>query len=632
VTAMKFRNDINGLRAIAVIGVVFFHFNPGRVSGGFAGVDVFFVISGFLMTGIIFSGIKNDSFSLLRFYISRFNRIAPALIFLCFALLLFGWLFLGPLQYRQLSLHTFSSLSFVSNINYWMDAGYFDSLSREKWLLHTWSLSVEWQFYFVYPLLIILVGKVLSLNNIKKFVLLCSILSFCLAVFSASRWPSLSYYSLPTRAWEMLIGGLLYLYPLNVFSINKKALEVLGLALIGCSYLLIDNSVLWPGLWTTLPVLGVCLVIISNRQESLFTGNVFFKLIGKCSYSIYLWHWPVAVYGYYLISPAWWKIGIGLSFVLGIISYYLVENFKFKLIAYDKGVVFLKLGWLPIIAMSLAMVIFLNNGFESRVDHSVLGIQKSALSSSYRERCHILSYSSPKNACTYFNGDVSWAVFGDSHIVEIGYALAKRLESHQAALKHFSFSACPPSFQKGENFSNCAVWYDEVIEEIINDKKIQNVVFSHRYTASMFGDSISNFPHVYDQLVDERVISIRDSINNTIEILSKHKKNVFVYYPIPELGRNIHTLNIINSTLDKNNDSIVGSSLEYYKKRNAYIISNFDNRKFPNNVHLLKPEDAFCDASFCFASAKGKALYFDDNHPSLFGAKMLVDLIPEFKL
>jgi hypothetical protein len=338
------------------------------------------------------------------------------------------------------------------------------------------------------------------------------------------------------------------------------------------------------------------------------------------------------VYGYYFISPSWWKIGIGLSFILGIISYYLVENFKFKLIAYDRGLVFLKLTCLPIIAISAAMIIFLNNGFESRVDHSVLGVQKSALSSPYRERCHIISYSSPKDACTYLNGDVSWAVFGDSHVVEIGFALAKRLESQQAALKHFSFSACRSSFQKDENFSNCAVWYNEVIDEIINDKNIQNVVFSHRYTASMFGDNISNYPHIYDQPVDEQVISIKDSVNNTIEILSKHKKNVFVYYPIPELSRNIHTLNIIDSTLDKNNYSIVGSSLEYYKKRNAYIISNFENRKFPNNVHFLKPEDAFCDDSLCFASAKGKALYFDDNHPSLFGAKILVDLIPEFKL
>ena len=148
----SFRQDINGLRAIAVIAVVLFHFNASWMPGGFAGVDVFFVISGFLMTGIIFRGIEQENFSILKFYVARANRIIPALAVLCLVLLVFGWFYLTPLDYKALGKHAASSVAFLSNIIYWRESGYFDAASHEKWLLHTWSLSVEWQFYILYPL------------------------------------------------------------------------------------------------------------------------------------------------------------------------------------------------------------------------------------------------------------------------------------------------------------------------------------------------------------------------------------------------------------------------------------------------------------------------------------------------
>lgn len=144
---MEFRKDINGLRAFAVIAVVLFHFNSAWSPGGFAGVDVFFVISGFLMTSIIFRGIEQNSFSVIKFYIARANRIIPALALLCFVLLVGGWFYLTPVEYKALGKHAASSVSFVSNFIYLTEAGYFAASSHEKWLLHTWSLSVEWQFY-----------------------------------------------------------------------------------------------------------------------------------------------------------------------------------------------------------------------------------------------------------------------------------------------------------------------------------------------------------------------------------------------------------------------------------------------------------------------------------------------------
>jgi peptidoglycan/LPS O-acetylase OafA/YrhL len=221
---VQFREDINGLRAIAVIAVVLFHFNPSWMPGGFAGVDVFFVISGFLMTGIIFKGIEQENFSILKFYVARANRIIPALAVLCLILLVFGWFYLTPIDYKALGKHAGSSIRFLSNITYWRESGYFDSASHEKWLLHTWSLSAEWQFYIIYPLIIVIMRKFMSVKVMRATFLLGTTLGFIFCIFVTYKWPNAAYYLLPTRAWEMMIGGIAYLYPFTMQQKNKKLL------------------------------------------------------------------------------------------------------------------------------------------------------------------------------------------------------------------------------------------------------------------------------------------------------------------------------------------------------------------------------------------------------------------------
>ncbi|PAR29085.1 acyltransferase family protein, partial [Vibrio metoecus] len=292
---MKFRNDINGLRAIAVVAVVIFHFNANWLPGGFAGVDVFFVISGFLMTGIIMSGLEQGNFSILKFYVARANRIIPVLAILCFSLLVYGWFFLIPLDYGMLGKHVGSSMLFLSNIVYWNEIGYFDTASDEKWLLHTWSLSAEWQFYIIYPLVLITMKKFMPLKVMKLMVFIGMILGFILGAIATSKWPNPAYYLLPTRAWEMMIGGCAYLYPLSISDNKKKFLEFMGLTLIILSYLLMSSEVLWPGYLAFFPAFGSFLLIQAQRFDSPITNNFLLQFLGKCSYSIYIWHWPLVV-------------------------------------------------------------------------------------------------------------------------------------------------------------------------------------------------------------------------------------------------------------------------------------------------------------------------------------------------
>lgn len=385
---MNFRYDINGLRAIAVIAVVLFHFNPAWVPGGFAGVDVFFVISGFLMTSIIFRGLEDDNFKLFKFYVARANRIIPALAVLCLTLLVFGWFYLTPLDYKALGKHVASSMGFLSNVIYWRESGYFDAASHEKWLLHTWSLSVEWQFYIIYPIVLIVLKKFLSLENLKRLIVVGTVLGFAFSVVATMKWPSAAYYLLPTRAWEMMMGGIAFLYPWSLSGSKKKLIEIIGLALILSSYAFVSSDVPWPGHFALLPVLGAYLMITSNQQSSFITNNTLSQCLGKWSYSIYLWHWPIVVYGYYFDVQGWVLYGLPLSIILGFVSFKFIEGLKFK--SFSRWLELLKVK--PIY---MVLVVSISGVFVTKVingENSWLESQDEITKATYK----VLTDSSPK--------------------------------------------------------------------------------------------------------------------------------------------------------------------------------------------------------------------------------------------
>ena len=370
---MKFRKDINGLRAIAVIAVVLFHFFPTSLPGGFAGVDVFFVISGFLMTGIIFRGIEQNNFSILSFYVARANRIIPALAILCATLLVFGWFYLDLIDYKSLGKHAVGSITFISNIMYWKEAGYFASDSLSNWLLHTWSLSVEWQFYIIYPLVLLIMRKFMSIKIIKLMILGATILSFIFCIFASYRWTDASYFLLPTRIWEMLLGGVAYLYPFTLPDSRKKIAEWSGIAMVVSSYFLISADNHWPGYLALFPVLGSFLIIQAQRDDSVITSNIVLQKIGAWSYSIYLWHWPIVVAIYmYSLDYKYSYLGVGLSILLGFISYKYVERFKFKnnFKSYIQYLSFKPL-YMVIVISVIGASSFYSNGFDYRVSENV---------------------------------------------------------------------------------------------------------------------------------------------------------------------------------------------------------------------------------------------------------------------
>ena len=308
----NYRSDIDGLRAVAVLSVLVFHAFPGRFQGGFIGVDVFFVISGFLISKIILTGIENKNFSLIEFYSRRIRRICPALVVVLLSVYSFGWFVLLSTEFEQLGIHIFGGAAFISNFVLWSGDGYFDITAKSKPLLHLWSLGVEEQFYIFWPLLLILLIR--NCLNVLAATILIATSSFLLNVYVSGSDPIAAFYSPQTRIWELLIGALLAhltheypnlpkkgtfglfsrSHPLGLCLINLQS--VLGLVMIGAAFFTLNQETLYPGGWALLPTIGTALLILAGEKawvNRIFLSKRIMVWFGLISYPLYLWHWPI---------------------------------------------------------------------------------------------------------------------------------------------------------------------------------------------------------------------------------------------------------------------------------------------------------------------------------------------------
>lgn len=583
------------------------------------------------MTGIIFKGIENRRFSLLDFYLARANRIIPALAALCIAIIIMGWFILTANEYKAVSKHVASSIGFISNMVYWSEAGYFDTSSHEKWLLHTWSLSVEWQFYIIYPVIILSLNKFLKPEKTKIALLIFTALSLAHSVSYTPQNPSFSYYSITTRAWEMLLGGLVFLFPIKMSNTASKISNLFGLTLIIICYFLVSEKNPWPGHLAILPAIGTWLIIQANLEKNWLTDNLLFQKIGTWSYSIYLWHWPIVVIlNLFLLDGIYIYIGLFLSIFFGLISNKFIENIKFRK-NYKHGINYLysKPALAVLFTGFISTIIYVNEGIPTRETKNQSQSLSSVVFSPYRKDCHIDVYKDPRKACEYFSQNITWAAFGDSHATEIAYALAKRIEPLNEGVKHLTFSGCAPSYLEKDKSNDCIRWYNDSIKYILDNEDIKNVIYNHRFTQAIFGGDQNKYPRDTNKRSGPKQTEKLKRIDELVILLSKSKDNVYIYYPIPELPKDIKQI-IRRNSLISSSQTMKSTSLSWYRERNREIIQHFKESNYPKNVHLLNTEHVFCNEANCFAVKDGVSLYFDDDHPSVEAAKRLVDLI-EFK-
>lgn len=332
---MHYRPEIDGLRALAVVPVLLFHAGLGGLDGGFAGVDVFFVISGFLITSIIHREIREGSFSIVSFYERRARRLAPALLLVCAVCIPFAVMWMLPQELNNFGKSLYAVNLFASNFLFWDQTGYFAPSTELMPLLHTWSLAVEEQFYVVFPLLLLALRR-FSTATVLKVVVASVVLSFAAAQVLAFVDPAANFYLLPSRFWELGVGALLALGAVDRLPLAKGGRDVLAglgfLAIIG-SYILVEQSPAYPG-WATVPVVvGTALVLAFARGDTLVGRLLSMRplvAIGLISYSLYLWHQPVFAFARLraidAIPPAGYVALIALCVVLAVLSWRFVEQ------------------------------------------------------------------------------------------------------------------------------------------------------------------------------------------------------------------------------------------------------------------------------------------------------------------
>ena len=296
----KYRKDIDGLRAIAVLSVVGYHAFPEKFYGGYIGVDIFFAISGFLISSILFENLESNTFSFVEFYKRRIKRIFPALLLVMIAAFVLGWFVLLPAEYMQLGKHIFGGAGFISNLLFWNESGYFDNLADTKPMLHLWSLGIEEQFYIVWPLLLWLAAR--KKANLLVITALTLVASFAVNIYSADNNVIADFYSPLTRFWELLFGALAAWVLLNkkgtdYFSLQQKNIaSIIGFGLIVSGVALLKNSVVFPGWWALVPSFGALLLIMSGQNAVInrfVLSNKILVWFGLISYPLYLWHWPL---------------------------------------------------------------------------------------------------------------------------------------------------------------------------------------------------------------------------------------------------------------------------------------------------------------------------------------------------
>lgn len=332
-THQKYRPDIDGLRAIAILSVLAFHAFPAKFYGGFIGVDIFFVISGYLISSIVLSNLENDSFSIVEFYKKRILRIYPALTFVILVCLIFGWFNLFSEEYIELGKHVAGGAAFVSNFVLWSEASYFDSEATTKPLLHLWSLGVEEQFYIFWPLLLYFFWT--KHWSFLKSITCIGLVSFFTGIFLTKTNPTAAFYFPGSRFWELMAGGLLAyinLHKNNIITRSKNTEAFIGLFFILCSLLFIKKTSEFPGWWALLPTAGSFLIIAAGPNAWLnqkVLSNKFIIWIGLISYPLYLWHWPLLAFSEIILGEVsnQSKIAIlALSFLLAWLTYKFIET------------------------------------------------------------------------------------------------------------------------------------------------------------------------------------------------------------------------------------------------------------------------------------------------------------------
>ncbi len=658
-THLKYRSDIDGLRAIAVLLVVGFHAFPFWFPGGFIGVDLFFVISGFLISLIIIDSLGKSRFSFVEFYSRRIKRIFPALLLVLNFSFAFGWFLLLPEEYKQLGKHIAGGAGFFSNFLFWNEDGYFDNSSETKPLLHLWSLGVEEQFYIVWPLFLWLAWK-RKLNLLISIITLAAI-SFVINISSMSSDAVATFYSPITRFWELIAGAVLaymtlykqHILPKLAYSHDillrlidgrlRSFQSVLGAILLVIGVLVVTRETHFPGWWAVLPTLGAVLIISAGTQawlNRIILSNRVLVWFGLISYPLYLWHWPllsfVRIIEGEMPSREVRIAAVVISIALAWLTYKLIEiPVRF---GRRSGVKIVTLLLLMVLVGFVGYSVYKLDGFLFRdIAKSSQEYSKSIARSDKQRECFDIPYAYEKSDDWFCKlgeklGHPKYFVYGDSHAFSLLPAIDKFGIENNINISFTAIGGCPPLLgivsPSGESQKkyNCQKLNDRIFE-YVKINKIKSVVLIARWTYYT-GGTLRHGGHVPIWAVVEDA-TIKNSLKASFEYGLKYTvqkyRNIGVnVYIVEDNPMQIHDIKYVLKKSKPIDAAINKFSVtrEEHENNQSYVAKQFKSIG-GEMINIINFDNLLCTDQICPWVNEGKFLYFDEGHLSVDGAMLI---------
>lgn len=642
---MKYRADIDGLRAIAVALVVLFHARLEYIPGGYVGVDVFFVISGFLITSIVRKDILNQQFSVRQFYARRIKRIFPAAFFVLLITTVVSSCILMPKEFKELGSSLISCLLYLSNFYFWRHTGYFDSAGELSPLLHTWSLAVEEQFYLFVPLfLFFIMGGFRDPRRWIWFLFLASLISNIVIVRLS---PATAFFFPFTRAWELFAGSILAFGARPYFSTAKRAeiFGVAGIVLIAIPGFFYTGQTRFPGEAAILPVLGAALIIAAGADHvtriSSWLSNRHLVAVGRISFSLYLWHWPVFVLMRYLklgeLDNLETAVALALTVALSVFSYRWIEvPFRRPDSVWNNS---RKVFAGALISTAVLLVaaggISLGGGLPQRFAPQTREYAMGAFDINPRRwECDGLTPKrvSADDICRLGARErkPTFALLGDSFGDSLapGIDTAARAAGRQGLI--LTMAGCYPLVGLNMPDGNaCRLFVDAAIKRINSDPSIDTIILIGRWSTAVLGTRygygagpswfISDDETTRGLGPDENLDVLRRSLKRTLSALSS--KRIFVVAYIPEQSVYVPQAAALSQLL--NRETPVGVPRAIFDARQQKVHEWLDSGAQQGLYTVLDVGALLCDTQYCVATRQGKSLYADDNHLSATGAKYI---------
>lgn len=654
---MNYRRDIDGLRALAILPVVLYHAGFSIFSGGFVGVDVFFVISGFLITSIIVNEIKANRFSLINFYERRIRRIFPALFTVFATCTVIAALIFLPQDFKDFSQSLAAATLFASNLLFFKETGYFAGAAELKPLLHTWSLAVEEQFYIGFPILLLLIHK-FTKNRYALILWPLTLLSLAAGIYLAFNHQAAAFYLPIGRAWELFIGGLLALG--LVPSVKSKSVNTtlfsVGVASILVSIFTFSENTVFPGYAALLPCLGAALIIYSGREAvsavACVLENPLAVYIGKISYSLYLWHWPLfAFYKYYYMQPAdIISAGalIAASFILAIISYHVIEQpFRRKAILRSTLSLYIvaALGMGGFIA--LGALGHITKGLPQRLPENVAEMSGKAYEDAVlalpdRHKClgsveknkGMVEQVKAGELCSLGEASVSasYILWGDSHAEAIRKGFIDLSNQYGIKGVFAGYTGCPPAegLKRYDVPANQCDQFSAATLGYILAEKIPHVVMYARWPlyieSTMYGNETGKPPFFARGTSTQNAELLEEKMRQTIEVLQTNGIKVSLIAGTPEIGDDVSNM-MAKSALYKRGDDLnmlLAPTIAEYEARQKSSNAFLQMLSNEYDLKIYWPHQELCDEKYCpVLDREGRPLYRDDDHLSLYGAEKL---------